>query len=99
MSTILAVAAGNEMFVSRNSLVVELNLFCFLLILVYLNSEEFDCKGGEGDWTERFHSQIKTLLPGVILEMLNSIEEFLFQCWKIKSRAGAGESRLYAVKD
>ena len=52
MSTILAVAAGNEMVVSRNSPVAELNLFCFLLILVYLNSEEFDCKRGE-DWTER----------------------------------------------
>jgi len=31
--------------------------------------------------------------------MFNSIEELLFQGWKIKSRAGAGESRLYAVKD
>ena len=98
LSTIFASAAGNEMVVSRNLPVAELNWFCFLLTLVYLNSEEFDCKG-EGDWTEGFLSQIKTLLPGVILEMLNSIEEFLFQCWKIKSRAGAGESRLYAVKD
>ena len=49
MSTILAVVAGNEMVVSRNLPVAELNLFCFLLILVDLNSEEFDCRGGEGD--------------------------------------------------
>ena len=38
----------------------ELNLFWFLLIVVYLNREEFDCRGG--DWTKRFLSQIKTLL-------------------------------------
>jgi len=48
LSTILAVAAGNEMVVSRNSPVAELNWFCFLLIWIYLNSEEFDCKGRRG---------------------------------------------------
>jgi len=36
------------MVVSRNSPVAELNWFCFLLIWIYLNSEEFDCKGGGG---------------------------------------------------
>ena len=68
----------------------ELNLFWFLLIVVYLSREEFDCQGGGLDWEISLSNQ--TLLSRVILGMLNSIGEFLFQCLKSKPRAGAGEA-------
>ena len=73
----MAVAAGNEMFVSRNSPVAEMNLFCFLLILVYLNSEEFDCEWGGGG-AERFLFQIRSLLPGLFWDGSTALKNFFF---------------------
>jgi len=98
LSTILAVAAGNEMFVSRNSPVAEMNLFCFLLILVYLNSEEFDCERGRWwSWDISLSDQIAA--ARIILGWINSIEEFLFLCLKSRPRARAGESIVWRRKE
>ena len=71
----------------------ELNLVWFLLIVIYLNREELDCKRGGWSWETSLSDHIAA--ARIILGWINSIEEFLFHCLKSWPRVGAGGSIVY----
>ena len=67
----------------------ELNLFWFLLIVVYLNIEEFDCWWG--DWTERFLSQIKTLLFELFCKCSTVLKNFFLNVGRANQELELGK--------